>query len=147
MFHALDVDYDYIEMMGFQVVQGRKFSKSYGQDKEAYMINEALAHKLGWKNPIGKKIERNGDHTIIGVVKDYNYSPLNKQIEPMVITLNPWRGYSFITLKSNGQNSTLIKQLEDKWQAVVPNENFSSLYNLKPHHFNIIVINIQSMKH
>jgi len=24
MFHALDVDYDYIEMMGFQVVQGRK---------------------------------------------------------------------------------------------------------------------------
>lgn len=126
MFHALDVDYDYIETMGFQVVQGRNFSKSYGQDKNAYMINEALAQSLGWENPVGKKIKRGGEHTVIGVVKSYNYSPLHAQIEPLIITMQPWRGYDFITLKTNGQNSGLNEQLEEKWQSVVAHENFES---------------------
>jgi putative ABC transport system permease protein len=125
-FHALDVDYNYFETMGIPIAQGRSFSKSFGQDKEAYLINEELARSLGWENPIGKKIRRNGIHTIIGVVKNYNYSPLNSQIEPLIITIQPWRGYDFITLKTNGQNPELMKQLEEKWQAIVPNENFSS---------------------
>ena len=58
MFHALDIDYDYLETMGLEIVQGRNFSKSYGQDKEAYMINKALAQKLGWTDPVGKRINR-----------------------------------------------------------------------------------------
>jgi len=126
MFHVLDVDYNYFETMDIPIVQGRNFSKSFGQDKQAYMINEALARSLGWENPLGKKIARNGDHSIIGVVKNYNYSPLHSQIEPLIITVQPWKGYDFITLKTNEQNPGLMKQLEDTWKSIAPNENFTS---------------------
>jgi len=126
MFHVLDVDYDYFETMGIPIAHGRSFSKSYGQDNQAYMINEALALNLGWENPVGKKIARNGEHPIIGVIKNYNYSPLHSQIEPLIITIQPFSGYNFITLKTNRQNPELMKQLEEKWQSIVPNENFSS---------------------
>ncbi|MCD4694683.1 MAG: ABC transporter permease [Bacteroidales bacterium] len=127
MFHALDVDYDYLPAMGLQVVQGRNFSKEFGQDKEAYLINQALAQKLGWKNPVGKTIRRGGEHRIIGVVKNYNFSPLHKTIEPLIFTLRPWRGYSYITLNTSGITKNLKNELETKWKSVVPYEDFNSI--------------------
>jgi len=124
MFHALDVDYDYLPAMGLMIVQGRNFSKEFGQEDEAYIINQALAKQLGWNEPVGKTIRRGNDHKIIGVVKDFNFSPLHVAIEPLIITLKPWRGYSHITLQVSDINKDLINRLEAEWKSVVPYEGF-----------------------
>ena len=124
MFHALDIDCDYLSAMGLEMVQGRNFSKEFGQDNEAYIINQALAKQLGWENPIGKKISRDGDHTIIGVVNDFNFSTLHDNIEPLIITSKPWRGFSYLTLRISGKNDDLMASLEKEWNAIVPYENF-----------------------
>lgn len=125
MFHALDIDYDYLDAMDLEIVRGKRFSKSFGRDEDAYMINQTLARQLGWDNPVGKTIIRNGPHKIIGVVKDYNYSPLDSKIEPLIITLKPWRGYDYITLKITGRIGEIKSLLEGKWKPVVPNEDFT----------------------
>ena len=122
--HALDIDYDYLKTMGIDLVQGRNFSKEFGTDKESYIINQTLAKQMGWQNAIGKTITRGGDHKVIGVVEDFHYSSLHKQIEPLLITLQPWQGYNFITLKYSGIiEHELIHQMEEKWKDVVPNED------------------------
>ena len=57
--NTLDVDYAYLETMGLKLRAGRNFSEDMASDlTDAFIINEAAAKMLGWKNPIGKKLER-----------------------------------------------------------------------------------------
>jgi putative ABC transport system permease protein len=126
MLHALDVDYDFLEAMGIEIVEGRNFSKSFGTDDEAFIINQSLASQLGWDEPVGKIITRGTSHQVIGVVKDFNFSTMHDAIGPLVITLKPWRGYAFITLQSALTHELLMDQLQGKWKNVVPNEDLEA---------------------
>ena len=92
MFNVVDVDYDYIRTMGLQVTAGRGFSKDFMTDKDAYLINETLVRHLNWQDPVGKNIFRNGDHTVIGVVKDFHFASLRQEIGPLIFTMNPYLG-------------------------------------------------------
>jgi len=126
MIHALDVDYQYLKTMGLEFVRGRNFSTSYGQDESSYIINETLAKKLGWEDPIGKIIQRSGEHKIIGMVKDFHFSPLHSRIQPLIITLQPWQGYSYLTLRHSGDLTTQLKKnIEQQWSEIIPYESFS----------------------
>jgi len=129
MIHVLDIDYDYLNTMGLKIVDGRNFSKESGTDKDAFLINQTLAKQLGWENAIGKTIKRGGRHKVIGVVEDFHYYPLHKRVEPLIITLRPWRGYDFITVNYTQSNDKeLIRQLEEKWYAVSPYEDFDYFF-------------------
>ena len=50
---------------------------------------------------------------------------MHKQIEPLIITIKPWRGYDYITLKTSGKIPDLESSLEEKWKAIAPYEDFS----------------------
>jgi putative ABC transport system permease protein len=125
MINVVDVDYDYLTVMGLEPVEGRNFMKESGTDRDAIIINRSLAERLQWNDPLEKTIKRDGDHKIIGVVNDFHFSSLHNDIEPLIITLKPWKGYNYITLSINGKiNQQLIQQLENKWKAVAPHEDF-----------------------
>ena len=126
MIHVMDVDYDYLGLMNLKVVQGRNFSQEYGTDSTAYLINETLAKQLGWKDPVGKYISRDGKHKIIGVVKDFNFSSLHDNIGPLIITMKPWDYYYYLSVKINPESKeNTIKALEKAWTGIVNNEPFS----------------------
>jgi putative ABC transport system permease protein len=125
MIHVLDVDNDYLNTMNLRIVAGRNFSEESGTDANAYIINQTLAKQMGWSDPIGKSINRGVDHPVIGVVEDFHFSPLHKQIEPLIMTRSPYRGYDFITVSYTGiDNNDVITQLEKKWKRIVPFEDF-----------------------
>ena len=79
-FGTLDADYDYGHTVGWQVVQGRDFSRSFPADTAGSMggviLNEAAAKVIGFRHPIGEIINYQGTifpnvpHVIVGVVKD-----------------------------------------------------------------------------
>ena len=50
------VSFEYPEVMGLELVQGRFFSKEYGTDSLALVINETAVKVLGLEDPIGKII-------------------------------------------------------------------------------------------
>ncbi len=82
------VGLNYVAGLGIEVVAGRAFSEEMGTDSEgAMMVNEAMVRKMGWENPIGKQIgdSENFTNTVIGVVADFHYAPLNNEIGPLVI--------------------------------------------------------------
>ena len=65
------VAYDYGKTIGWQIVQGRDFSKQYPTDTAAFIINEAAVRFMGLKNPIGQNVRWfNRPYHIVGVVKD-----------------------------------------------------------------------------
>ena len=92
---TMDVDYAYLETMGLKLRAGRNFSEDIASDPtDAFIINEAAAEILGWKNPIGKKLERtsrpqlrSASSKVVGVVKDFHYASLYTSVEPLVIGL------------------------------------------------------------
>ncbi len=125
MFHALHIDTDYLSTMDMDILEGRNFIIDSKTDKEAILINESLANHLGWDDPIGKIIERNGKHEVIGMVKDFNYATLHQKIEPLLFTIKSWRGYRNVSIRISGdQIHDNVSKIESKWKEINSAEPF-----------------------
>lgn len=75
---------DFVKVMGLKIVQGRDFSTHLLTDVGTnWLVNEAMVRKMGWTDPIGKRIQL-GQATgrVIGVVHDFNFKSLHSPIEP-----------------------------------------------------------------
>ena len=125
------IDYDYIKTLGMKTIKGRNFSKDFGTDSNAVIINQTTAAFLGYKDPVGQKIYTlNRDNTqtisyhIIGVVQNFNFESLKKDIGPLCFVLGK-RGY-ITSFKINAANiNSLISLIEAKWKAMAPGMPFS----------------------
>jgi putative ABC transport system permease protein len=91
------VDYDFLSTMGVVLLQGRNFSPVMRSDSAAaVLVNETLVKRLGWHEPLGKRVAYfidNEGHTaeakVVGVIKDFHIYSLQHQIEPLVLRLAP----------------------------------------------------------
>jgi putative ABC transport system permease protein len=125
------IDYDYMRTLGMQMKQGRNFSKEFGADSTAMILNEAAAKVLGYDDPIGKKIYTIGNdnnnrpsYDIIGVVKDFNYESLRQNIGPLCFILGRSRG--LLSLKIDAANTDqILEQAKNRWKAMAPSMPFS----------------------
>lgn len=127
------VDYDYINTMGMQIIKGRNFSKDFGTDSTAVILNETAVKVLGYTDPIGKKIyqnyqDQNGTRpivfTIVGIVKDFHFESLRQNIFPLGLKLG--HSNSLMSFKINTSNiKLLIAQIQNKWKTLAPGMPFS----------------------
>ncbi|WP_370087667.1 ABC transporter permease [Ekhidna sp.] len=74
------------DILDLEMIKGRFFMENMPSDTNSVVINESLAAELGWDNPIGKKIARQDklEFTIVGVMKNFNFTSLKHDIGPMV---------------------------------------------------------------
>ena len=140
------VDYDFISSMNMSLVAGRDFSKAAGTDHlQAFIINESAVRAFGWKSPadaIGKNFVRGDSQNgkkghIIGVIRDFNFSKLDKPLAPMVMDVNVPRFTTFaIRVRPDHVPATLsvIQRLWDKYfpdrvfEYSFLDENINALY-------------------
>ncbi|MDQ2751778.1 MAG: ABC transporter permease [Bacteroidota bacterium] len=115
---ATNVQYDWIKTAGFQLAEGRDFSREFGTDTSACLINQAAAKRMGLREPvIGTKL---GDNTIIGVVNDFVYNHPFSSPQPMIVYLT--RGdvnHIFVRIANNEKWRKCIDQIEQ----VIKKEN------------------------
>jgi putative ABC transport system permease protein len=65
------VSHEYGKVVGWQITQGRDFSRDFASDTAAFILNESAVNFIGLKDPVGKVIHWNErPFTVIGVVKD-----------------------------------------------------------------------------
>jgi len=91
------VDADYLNTMEIRLLQGRNFSADRPADQYgSVLVNETLVKELGWKEPLGKRVQfktdqegRMGESLVIGVVKDFNIYSLQHKIEPLILQMPP----------------------------------------------------------
>ena len=127
-----NVDYNFIDFYGIEIAKGRTFNRENTTDKsQAVLINETAARRIGWEDPIGKRINYgvNEGMVVIGVMKDFNFKPLYDEIEPLVISLLQDSGYfggvNYISAKISADHiPQTLKFFEKTW------ENLSSKYPL-----------------
>lgn len=65
------VSHEYGKTVGWKFKAGRDFSRDFASDSNAFVINEAAAKFLGFKEPVGEILTWNQrDYKIIGVIED-----------------------------------------------------------------------------
>jgi putative ABC transport system permease protein len=126
-----EVDYDYIGTMGMQMLEGRNFSRQYGTDSSAVILNETAARMLGVSNdPINHTISRNDNQgiratfNVIGVVKDFHFRSLHEKITPLVMTLGERADHIIVKVKTDNMEQ-LLAQIKTSWSAYKTDVPFS----------------------
>jgi putative ABC transport system permease protein len=116
------VDDRYIPTMGMEMKLGRNFSREFGADSTAIIINETAARNFGWgEKAIGHTItEPNRDrpattYHVIGVVKDFHFRSLREMITPLVMTLGGTEGSSLIIRMRSADMAGLLSTLQKRW--------------------------------
>ncbi|MEZ4900880.1 MAG: ABC transporter permease [Spirosomataceae bacterium] len=103
----INADADFVRTTGMSVVAGRNFSMAIAADTSdqygAYLINETAAHRLGWRaaQALGKKVKFWGaEGTIVGVLRDFHFRPLDTHIEPFIVRFRPKESYFDLLIKT-----------------------------------------------
>lgn len=135
------IENSFIPTLGMQLAEGRNFYPSGPADSASVIINQAAVRDLGFGtiDPVGKTIVRSGQrhYTIVGVVKDFNYTSAKQKIAPLImIASNNSRGLLIARIKTTDVHR-LINDIKNKWNAynaTAPfsyyflDEQFASLY-------------------
>ena len=144
------VDENYIPVLGMRMAAGRNFSRAFGTDSNAAIVNEAAVRLMQGQPPLLQHLYEIDDlHTkklseyhIIGVVKDFNFNSLREVVTPMVLYMHENRGA--IALRLHGGNiPRLIDQINGVWRTMAPSQPFS--YTFMDDEFNNIYKGEQRM--
>ncbi|HEY0678495.1 MAG TPA: ABC transporter permease [Chitinophagaceae bacterium] len=123
------IDYDYLKTLDMQLLKGRAFSRDFGSDSSAMIINETAAKIMGMDEPIGKKVYSIPDntlisHNIIGVVKNFHFETLRKNVGPLCFVLR--RNTGLASFKVDGKKiPSILKEVQAKWKAMAPGMPFN----------------------
>lgn len=124
-FENVAVDYEMMETLGVEVVEGRTFSRDFSSDSAAIIFNEAGIKFMGMTDPIGKTVKLWGeDRKIIGVVKDFHFESLHKNVGPLFFRLEPSNTYLFMARIEAGKEKETIERLGTFYQKFNPEFTF-----------------------
>jgi len=128
MINVIDIDSDFLETMGIEIINGRNFINGSASDKTSYLVNETFVKQFNYTDPLGLRIRRDGDRPVIGVVRDFNFSTLHEPVKPLILTNEPWQGFSYLLVRINpaGHNDVLSR-IETHWRQLVPDSPFISI--------------------
>lgn len=99
------VDFDYFDLFGMKIVEGRKYSPDVlGDIGNEVILNESAVRMAGLKNPIGNILARGKQRMrIIGVVKDIHFMSFKSKIGPLAFLYRP-ANINMLFLKMSGHN-------------------------------------------
>lgn len=106
VFPHVSVDENFMEVFKVSIVEGRGFTREIRSDVNNYIVNERAVEIMGMEvdNAVGQPLRYNdNDGIIIGVVKDFNYKPLQYAIEPMIMHWN--YGGGFVVVRAPSGNT------------------------------------------
>jgi putative ABC transport system permease protein len=142
-FACENADANYIDMMGLEMVQGRKFSPLQ-TDVGSAILNEAAVREFGLENPMDAYFEKRGvTNKVIGVVRDFNFQSLHNNIKPLVIFYEDKQLFSVnVKLAAGDFNAArkTLDQVKKSWEEVSPSfpfdfkfidEQVESLYKME----------------
>ncbi len=121
LFCIHDVGYDFFKTFGMTMADGRSFSTEFPTDEGAYVLNEKAVEVMGIQNPVGKMFAQGYNRgPIIGVVRNFHFKSLKKQIEPLVFRL-PLNHARFVFIKISSPDVVhTMNNIERIWKNFVP---------------------------
>jgi putative ABC transport system permease protein len=141
----LNVSYDFPDVLGIEMKEGRSFSRQFPSDTlsngipggpleqtvGSIILNETAIKDLRIAAPaVGKQILWNNDAdtmyyvTIVGVAKDFHFTSLRNEIKPFAFVNNPRRADNFTIKLSTDKVQTSLAKIETEWKKFLPDRSF-----------------------
>jgi putative ABC transport system permease protein len=91
------------------------------------LVNETLAKRLLWDQPIGKKVQL-GDGAqlmgqVIGVMKDYHQTGMYSEVESLLLVYRLDNPILYLKIKK-GNRGEALAYMEQTWKSVFPDKPF-----------------------
>jgi putative ABC transport system permease protein len=126
------VSYDFPKTFAIEMLEGRDFDEDHVADNlGGCVINETLARKMN-RNPVpGSRINIWGEErVVIGVMKDFNFLPLNYPLEPLALIMIPEEKsllskINYMSIRVGPDDiPAAMGYIENVWNQVVPGHPF-----------------------
>jgi putative ABC transport system permease protein len=126
------IDFDYIEMLGINLAEGRSFSEHFSTDAvHAFILNEEAVRQTGLASPIGQRFATwNKSGEIIGVIKNTNFKSLHREVNPQVYHIMSnleteigMKGVLLIKISERNRHET-ISFIKNVWNRLNPDAPF-----------------------
>ncbi len=130
-------DIDYGKTYELKFIQGQYFSEEPQEGRREVVLNESGVKILGYEDAVGKKIIDMGgnDYTIIGVVKDFHFESLHKELNPLIIhPFSPRGDGRYLSVRVRAENiRETIASMKKSWVKYASNQAFE--YEFFDDHF------------
>ncbi len=129
------VDHDYISTLNMEILAGRDFDNQIFTDSSAIILNESAVAMLGVKpeEALGRRLtndfklkdgEKINYYTVIGVVKNFHFESLRKNIDATSLSLGSDSNKMIVKLET-GNISNSIASIEKIWVKMAPGQPFN----------------------
>ena len=122
--HDMQIDHDFIPLFKMELVEGKNFTGNKS-DSAHFILNETAIKQMGLKDPIGKRFRwHRTEGQIVGVVKDFHFTPLNNVIQPFVFAYG--ESSDILYVKADNRNMPEAVAAVDKiWSTYNPGAPFT----------------------
>ena len=148
------VDHDHLKTMGYEMEEGRFFSREFKSDTAAIILNEKAYRQMAFKNledavVLTYQTDPPTPLKVIGVMKDFNYESLRDNVRPMAVLLGSEPNLEMAIRLSKGNTQEQIELLESIWKKYAPDapfeysfvdENFDALFRAEQRMSQIILV-------
>ncbi|MCJ8211395.1 ABC transporter permease [Mucilaginibacter sp. RS28] len=127
VFPHIGADAKFLQTFKMQLLTGRTFNDDSKADAGNYLLNEAAVKLMGMTpdRAIGQLISSNGHPgMVIGVVKNFNFKPVQQAIEPLILRHTDRAGFLVIRIPGNN-SSAMVNKLKGAFQDLYPNYPFN----------------------
>jgi putative ABC transport system permease protein len=132
-FGTLAVTHEHGETVGWHLIAGRDFSRSYASDSSGVVINEAAASYMELKNPVGETItwkwhdNEPKPYRILGVIKDMVMRSPYEPVKPTMFFVKALNGdvnWINVRINPNVAMNVAIPKIESVFRKLVPTAPF-----------------------
>ncbi|HYF67765.1 MAG TPA: ABC transporter permease [Ohtaekwangia sp.] len=127
LFYNLAIDENFEEVFKATMLEGHGYGDNALADTVNVIVNETALKTMDMplESAVGTRINVWGrERTIIGVVKDFNFKPVQEKIGPMFLNRNSWGGYAIIRTMP-GETENTITALEQICMRINPGYPFN----------------------
>ncbi|MDP4284195.1 MAG: ABC transporter permease [Bacteroidota bacterium] len=94
-----NITHDYGKTVGWQIAQGRDFSRDFASDTSSIILNESAVKVIGFKDPVGELVTVHGkNYKVVGVIKDMLKESPFDPVSPSFFLLN-YYGVNIINIR------------------------------------------------
>ena len=126
LFGTVGVTMDYGRTIGWKIIEGRDFSKSFPGDSSGMILNESAVKLTGLKNIVGKIIKWDTTpHTVVGVVQDMVMESPYEPVKPTIFIMNPgWASVISVRIKPTAPLHAALGKIETIFKRYNPGAPF-----------------------
>lgn len=124
------VNHEYGKTIGWQILQGRDFSRDFASDSSAFILNEAAVKFIGFEDPIGKVIRwKRKPYTVIGVVKDLIVQSPYNAVPPSLFHISKNNiNIALIRINPEVNVQQALSKIETAFKKANPSSPFSASF-------------------